>query len=113
MIYSAGNFIEATRDTPFFQVGEHKYGKPILDRIIRMDTPLPEALKAVCLSMDSTIRSNLSCGMPLDLVVIPTDEIRFSVQRRIEAEDEDWKAISHGWAQALRNGFEHIPEVRI
>ncbi|MEM7525147.1 MAG: peptidase, partial [Pseudomonadota bacterium] len=67
LIYSAGNFIEATEDTPFLQIGEHKYGKPILDRAISAETPLAEALKAVFLSMDSTLRSNLSVGMPLDL----------------------------------------------
>lgn len=113
MIYSPGNFIEATPDTPFFQIGEHKYGKPILDRIINMETPLAEALKAVFLSMDSTIKSNLSVGLPLDLVVIPRGEPRFAVQRRIEPDDEDWVSISKGWAAALKNGFEHIPDVRI
>ena len=71
LIYSAGNFIEATRDTPFFQIGEHKYGKPILDRVITPESTIDEAMKAVCVSMDSTIRSNLSVGMPRDLAVIP------------------------------------------
>ncbi|MEM6422389.1 MAG: peptidase, partial [Pseudomonadota bacterium] len=71
MIYSPGNFIEATEDTPYLQIGEHKYGKPILDRVITPQTPLARALKAVYVSMDSTLRSNLSVGMPLDLAVIP------------------------------------------
>lgn len=113
MIYSPGNFIEATPDTPFFQIGENKYGKPILDRMIRMETPLKDALKAVFLSMDSTIKSNLSVGLPLDLVVIPHGEPRFSVQRRIEPDDEDWRGISAGWAKALETSFEKIPEVRV
>lgn len=111
MIYSAGNFIEATPDTPFFQIGEHKYGKPILDRVITPDTPLSEALKAVCVSMDSTLRSNLSVGMPLDLVVIRPGEYQVAVNRRIESEDLDWQAISTGWSDALRQGFQALPAV--
>ncbi|WP_340110017.1 peptidase [Pikeienuella sp. HZG-20] len=111
LIYSAGNFIEATDDTPFLQIGEHKYGKPILDRVITPDTPLDLALKAVFLSMDSTLRSNLSVGMPLDLVVIRTGEIAFAIQRRVEAEDADFSAISKGWAEAIRNAFETLPAV--
>ena len=111
LLYSAGNFIEATPDTPFLQIGEHKYGKPILDRVITPATPMERALKAVYLSMDSTLRSNLSVGMPLDLAVIPVDEIRFSVQRRIEQDDEDFAAISRGWAEAIRDAFETLPAV--
>ncbi|QIE54112.1 peptidase [Pikeienuella piscinae] len=111
LIYSAGNFIEATPDTPFLQIGEHKYGKPILDRVITPETPLDQALKAVFLSMDSTLRSNLSVGMPLDLTVIRADELDFAVQRRIEAEDEDFSAISRGWADAIREAFETLPSV--
>jgi putative proteasome-type protease len=110
LIYAAGNFIEATRDTPFFQIGEHKYGKPILDRVITPESTIDEALKAVCVSMDSTIRSNLSVGMPLDLAVIPKDILGFSVQRRIEADDTRFAAISHSWAKALRNGFADLPD---
>ncbi|MBA4263384.1 MAG: peptidase, partial [Comamonadaceae bacterium] len=68
-VYSAGNFIEATAETPFFQVGESKYGKPVLDRVITPDTPLDEAAKCVLVSMDSTLKSNLSVGLPLDMVV--------------------------------------------
>ncbi|MEM7240132.1 MAG: peptidase, partial [Pseudomonadota bacterium] len=111
MVYSAGNFIEATEDTPFFQIGEHKYGKPILDRVITPATPISEALKAAFLSMDSTIRSNLSVGMPLDLAVVPEGRYGFSTLRRIEAEDTDWQAMSAGWATAIREGFSQLPEV--
>lgn len=113
LVYSAGNFIEATQDTPFFQIGEHKYGKPILDRVITPSTPVREALKAVFLSMDSTIRSNLSVGMPLDLAIIMEGEYRFSTRRRIEAEDADWQAMSTGWAEAIRIGFMNLPDVHL
>ena len=111
MVYSAGNFIEATPDTPFFQIGENKYGKPILDRVITMQSPMDEALKAVFLSMDSTIKSNLSVGLPLDLVVIPAGENRISLNRRVEMTDPDWQAISGGWSDALKQAFDAMPEV--
>jgi putative proteasome-type protease len=111
LIYSAGNFIEATADTPFFQIGEHKYGKPILDRIIKPETTIDDAVKAVCVSMDSTLRSNLSVGMPLDLSVIDRDAFRFRVRTRIEPDDEEFLAISQGWSAALRKGFENLPNV--
>ncbi|MEM7544308.1 MAG: peptidase [Pseudomonadota bacterium] len=111
LIYSAGNFIEATADTPFLQIGEHKYGKPILDRVITPETPLEQALKAVFLSMDSTLRSNLSVGMPLDLVVMDSNAFRFSIQRRIERDDEVFSAISKGWADAIRDAFSTLPSV--
>lgn len=111
MIYSPGNFIEATADTPFFQIGEHKYGKPILDRIIRPETSLVDAAKAACVSMDSTLRSNLSVGMPLDLTVIERDSFAFKVRRRIEADDQEFGRISQSWSAALRRGFEDLPSV--
>jgi putative proteasome-type protease len=110
LIYAAGNFIEATRDTPFFQIGEHKYGKPILDRVITPESSIGDAVKAVCVSMDSTIRSNLSVGMPLDLAVIHKDVLGFSVQRRIDADDKRFAAISYSWGKALRNGFADLPD---
>jgi putative proteasome-type protease len=108
LIYPEGNFIEATEDTPYLQIGEHKYGKPILDRVITSETPMEEARKAVLLSMDSTLRSNLSVGMPLDMVVIERDALRLSEQRRIEANDEDFSAMSAAWSQALRDAFARI-----
>jgi putative proteasome-type protease len=111
LIYSAGNFIEATPDTPFLQIGEHKYGKPILDRLITPATPMETALKAVFLSMDSTLRSNLSVGLPLDLTVIDPEEIRFSINRRIEQDDPEFSAISKGWADAIRDAFDTLPSV--
>jgi putative proteasome-type protease len=111
LIYSDGNFIEATADTPFFQIGEHKYGKPILDRIITPRTSLEDCAKAVCVSMDSTLRSNLSVGMPLDLTVIARDSFSFRMRRRIEADDEEFNRISALWGETLRHGFESIPSL--
>jgi putative proteasome-type protease len=109
LIYPEGNFIEATEDTPFLQIGEHKYGKPILDRVVRPDTGLADAQKAVLLSMDSTLRSNLSVGMPLDLCVIEKDACRVTERRRIEAGDPQFRAMSDAWSHALREGFTQIP----
>jgi len=111
LIYSDGNFIEASADTPFFQIGEHKYGKPILDRIITPETSLEDAAKAVCVSMDSTLRSNLSVGMPLDLTVISRDTFDFRMRRRIHADDEEFNRISAQWGATLRHGFESLPSV--
>jgi putative proteasome-type protease len=110
LIYSAGNFIKATPDTPFFQLGENKYGKPILDRIITRESSIDEALKAACVSMDSTLKSNLSVGMPLDLAVIEKDALTFRTRRRIEKDDPRFSAISQSWARALRRGFEELPD---
>lgn len=108
LIYPEGNFIEATEDTPFLQIGEHKYGKPILDRVVKPSTSLADAQKAVLLSMDSTLRSNLSVGMPLDLCIIRRDECRISNLRRIDAGDKAFSAMSEAWSQALRDGFTQI-----
>ena len=108
LIYPEGNFIEATEDTPFLQIGEHKYGKPILDRVVKPTTSLVDAQKAVLLSMDSTLRSNLSVGMPLDMCVIEKDACRVSTRRRIEAGDEAFRRMSEAWSRALRDGFTQI-----
>ncbi len=105
MVYSAGNFIEATEDTPFFQLGEFKYGKPIIDRAISYNSTLDDGVTACLLSMDSTLRSNLSVGMPLDLAVIPTDSFGFSELRRIEADDQNYHAMSESWSSSLREAF--------
>ena len=108
LIYPEGNFIEATDDTPFLQIGEHKYGKPILDRVVKPTTSLADAQKAVLLSMDSTLRSNLSVGMPLDLAVIAKDSFTVGTRRRIEAGDADFRAMSEAWSNALRESFRAI-----
>lgn len=112
-VYSAGNFIEATSDTPYFQIGDHKYGKPILDRVITEETPLETGITAALLSMDSTLRSNLSVGMPLDLAVMPTDQIGFSQLRRIEENDENFRALSDAWSQELRDAFSEMVKYRV
>jgi putative proteasome-type protease len=108
LIYPEGNFIEATEDTPFLQIGEHKYGKPILDRVVSPTTGLLDAQKAVLLSMDSTLRSNLSVGMPLDLTVIERDAFRVTMARRIEPGDSQFAAMSDAWSNALRDAFTRI-----
>ncbi|MEM9428326.1 MAG: peptidase [Pseudomonadota bacterium] len=108
LLYPEGNFIEATRDTPFLQIGEHKYGKPILDRVVQPETSISDAKKAVLLSMDSTLRSNLSVGMPLDLTVIRRDSCRTDESLRIEPGDEVFNAMSEAWSQALRKAFTAI-----
>ncbi|MEO6298367.1 MAG: peptidase [Paracoccaceae bacterium] len=108
LIYPEGNFIEATEDTPFLQIGEHKYGKPILDRVVKRTTSLQDAQKAVLLSMDSTLRSNLSVGMPLDLCVVAKDDCKVTMRRRIEAGDESFRAMSDAWGRTLRDGFTQI-----
>ena len=108
LIYPEGNFIEATADTPFLQIGENKYGKPILDRVIEPGTSLADAEKAVLLSMDSTLRSNLSVGMPLDFAIIERDALEITRRRRIEADDEGFARMSAAWSEALRNAFAEI-----
>lgn len=108
LIYPEGNFIEATEDTPYLQIGEHKYGKPILDRVINRETSLDDAKKAVLLSMDSTLRSNLSVGMPLDMAVIAKDDCRLTEQRRIEAGDPVFRRMSETWSTALREAFGRV-----
>ena len=108
LVYPEGNFIEATADTPYLQIGEHKYGKPILDRVVAPETTLSDAKKAVLLSMDSTLRSNLSVGMPLDLSVIEKDSYVVSDQRRIEEGDEVFREMSAAWSVALRDAFSEI-----
>ncbi|MDO5647619.1 proteasome-type protease [Paracoccus sp. (in: a-proteobacteria)] len=105
LIYPEGNFIEATEDTPFLQIGEHKYGKPILDRVVTPATGLADAQKAVLLSMDSTLRSNLSVGMPLDLAVIERDACAVTLRRRIQDGDPDFMHMSTEWSNALRDSF--------
>jgi len=107
LVYPEGNFIESTTDTAFLQIGEHKYGKPILDRVVSMDTTLADAQKAVLLSMDSTMRSNLSVGMPLDLCVIRKGQMRAEA-RRIGADDPVFHKMSFAWSTALRDAFADI-----
>jgi putative proteasome-type protease len=108
-IYAAGNFIEASRDTPYFQVGESKYGKPILDRVIKPGTSLDEAAKCALISMDSTIRSNLSVGMPLDLLTYRSDSLRVTAHVSIGADDPYFAMIRTRWGEQLRRVFLELP----
>ena len=110
MVYRQGNFIEATEDTPFLQIGEHKYGKPILDRAIKFSTPLDEALKIGLISMDSTMRSNLGVGMPIDLVTMRRDAIRHELHHRIEAGEPYFHDLRERWGAALRAAHQAIPK---
>jgi putative proteasome-type protease len=109
LIYSAGNFIESTEDTPFLQIGEHKYGKPILDRVLTPQTSLIEGVALTLISMDSTLRSNLSVGLPLDLCVIRRDALAIAVRRRLTEEDPYYRAIRDGWSSALREAYMRLP----
>jgi len=109
MIYSAGNFIECTTDTPYLQVGEHKYGKPILDRAVRYGVDLYDALKIGLLSMDSTLRSNLGVGMPIDTVVIRRDACDAELIYRIEPGEPYFHDLSERWSAALRAAHMAIP----
>jgi putative proteasome-type protease len=109
LIYAAGNFIEATPETCFLQIGEHKYGKPILDRVLTHDTSLRHGAKLALISMDSTLRSNLSVGMPLDLLVMREGEQAVALQHRIEEEDPYFRQIREHWSGALREAYRSIP----
>jgi len=109
-IYAAGNFIEATVDTPYFQIGESKYGKPIIDRVISRSSSLAQAAKCALISMDSTIRSNLSVGPPLDLAVIRRDEFKLHTHISIDLETEYFKKIRTRWGYALREVFSELPD---
>jgi putative proteasome-type protease len=111
-IYAEGNFIEATDDTPFLQIGEHKYGKPILDRVAEPKMRLGEAAKLILLSFDSTLRSNLSVGMPIDLLIYERDSLTVAHEKRIEQDDDYFKSLSSAWSDALRQAFAKIDEFK-
>ena len=112
-IYQEGNFIEATEDTPYLQIGEHKYGKPILDRVARSDMRLGEAAKLMLLSFDSTLRSNLSVGLPIDVLIYERDTLEVRRERRIGADDEYFRKMSAAWSDALRTAFAKIDEFKV
>ncbi|WP_122465257.1 peptidase [Brevundimonas lutea] len=108
LIYGQGNFIECGSDTPYLQVGELKYGKPILDRALRADTPLSEAVKLGLISFDSTIRSNIAVGPPLDLIVMPRDQM-VGVERRIAPDDAYFRDLGRRWSEALATAHRAMP----
>ena len=110
-LYPEGNFIEATRDTNFFQIGEHKYGKPIIDRIVHYESRLRDVAKALVLSLDSTMRSNLTVGLPIDLLAYEKDAARITFRRRFEEGDPYFSALSGIWSAGLRRAFAEVPEI--
>jgi putative proteasome-type protease len=108
-IYSAGNFIESSLDTPYFQIGESKYGKPIIDRVMSRSSSLAQAAKCALVSMDSTIRSNLSVGPPLDMAIIRRDEFRLATHISIDTDNEYFQMIRTRWGFALKEVFSELP----
>ena len=109
-VYSAGNFIEATPETPYFQVGESKYGKPVLDRVITPDTPLAEAAKCALVSMDSTLKSNLSVGLPLDLVLYDANSLASDKIVCIDENNPYYRMVHGSWGNKLREVFDSIED---
>jgi putative proteasome-type protease len=111
-IYAEGNFIEAGTETPFLQTGEAKYGKPIIDRVITPTTNLADGIKCLLISFDSTLRSNLSVGMPIDLLCYERDSLRANLRHRFEAGDAHFSAIREQWNAGTRRVFKDLPELR-
>ncbi|MCV0414082.1 MAG: peptidase [Brevundimonas sp.] len=109
LIYGQGNFIECGPDTPYLQIGELKYGKPILDRALRPNTSLSEAVKLGLISFDSTIRSNIAVGPPFDLIVIPRDKM-VGMERRIDADDPYFRDLGRRWSEALAAAHRAMPD---
>jgi putative proteasome-type protease len=109
-VYAQGNFIEATDETPYFQLGESKYGKPILDRVINTGTPQKEAAKCVLISFDSTMKSNISVGLPIDLLWLPKDSLRVGLAQRIREGDPYFTMLRSRWGGGLRRVFAELPD---
>lgn len=108
-VYSEGNFIEATPETTYFQIGESKYGKPVIDRVVKRDTSLLEATKCVLVSFDSTIRSNISVGLPIDLLIYRADSLRATFEHQIEETDPYFTMVHQQWGEGLRKVFTELP----
>jgi len=108
-VYTEGNFIEATRETPYFQIGESKYGEPVIDRVVKAGTGLLEATKCVLVSFDSTMRSNISVGLPIDLLIYNRNSLRVGFQRHIEEGDDYFEMIHTQWGEGLRKVFGQLP----
>ena len=108
-VYSEGNFIEATHETPFFQIGETKYGRPIIDRVVKTSTDLQEAAKCLLVSFDSTMRSNISVGLPIDLLCYQNDALQVAYHRVIEEGDAYFSMIHSRWGAGLRKVFAELP----
>jgi putative proteasome-type protease len=111
-IYAEGNFIEAGAYTPYLQTGETKYGKPVIERVITRATPLADATKCVLVSFDSTMRSNLSVGMPIDLICYEKDSLEVRWRRRFDEGDSYFTALSRQWSEGTRKVFRQLPELQ-
>jgi putative proteasome-type protease len=109
-VYAQGNFIEACEDTPYFQIGESKYGKPIIDRVVTHDTSLSEAAKCTLISFDSTIRSNLSVGLPIDMLLYRADSFAPAAPQRVSADDPYFNKLRRGWGEGLKKVFAKLPD---
>jgi putative proteasome-type protease len=109
-VYSEGNFIEATADTCYFQIGESKYGKPVIDRVVTRRTSLIDATKCTIVSFDSTMRSNISVGLPIDLLVYESDSMRIKMQRRVDESDPYFQMVHTQWGEGLRRVFAQLPD---
>jgi len=112
MIYPEGNFIEASKDTPFFQIGETKYGRPILVRAYDPDMKFEDAVKLLMVSFDSTIKANLTVSLPLDLQTYETDSFKVGHNLRVETDDPYFQSISEGWGEALKQAFNSLPDFK-
>ena len=112
LVYPEGNFIEASEDTPFFQIGETKYGKPILVRAYDRDMSFEDAVKLLMVSFDSTLKANLSVGLPLDLHVYEEASLKEGVTRRISADDSYFNMVASNWGQALKDAFHALPKYK-
>ncbi len=112
-IYPEGNFIEATEDTPYFQIGESKYGKPIIDRVLTYKSTLEQATQCALISMDSTLRSNLSVGLPLDLMIYPKESFSADAQYRITERHPHFQLLRHAWSEGLISLFEQLPPLQL
>jgi putative proteasome-type protease len=110
MIYPEGNFIESTEDTPFFQIGETKYGKPIIVRTYDKAMSFAETVKLLLVSFDSTLKSNLSVGLPLDLLFYEKDSFTVGLKKRIAQDDPYYRTISDGWSNSLKQAFRSLPD---
>ncbi len=111
-IYAEGNFIEAGADTPYFQTGETKYGKPVIERVVTPSMPLADATKCVLVSFDSTMRSNLSVGMPIDLICYQRDSLEVTRRRRFDTGDAYFTQLGTEWSEGTRQVFRQLPELR-
>ena len=112
LVYPEGNFIEATPETPYFQIGEVKYGKPIIDRVIKADTCMDDVIKCILVSFDSTMRSNLSVGMPIDLVCYRRGSLRSGLVHRFDEQDSYMQQLRISWNEGVRRAFAQLPNIQ-